>query len=71
MVNIIIRKYRDIKGYFAEKVNIQVALKLIFRGLVEREFGNLLEIPDSHPKFIVTLNPFSGASGRNNGSATL
>ncbi len=46
----------------AEKIYKHLAIKLIFTETVDREFGNLLEIPDNHPKFLITLDPFSGAS---------
>lgn len=45
-----------------EKLYVQVALKLILSETIEREFGNLLSIQDNHPKLVVTLDMFSGAS---------
>jgi uncharacterized protein len=45
-----------------ETAYVQVALKLLHQEAIEREFGNLLSIPDNHPKLLVTLDPYSGAS---------
>lgn len=46
----------------AEKVYIQVALQLIEETTIQREFGNLLKIPDNYPKMIITNDRFSGNS---------
>jgi uncharacterized protein len=44
----------------AEKVYLQVALKLKDETTILREFGNLLKIQDNYPKFVVTSEQFSG-----------
>ena len=46
----------------AEKVYIQVALQLIEETTIQREFGNLLKIPDNYPKMIITGDRFYGNS---------
>ncbi len=45
-----------------EKVYIQVALRITEEKTAKREFGNLLKIKDNYPKFVVTLDEYSGAS---------
>ncbi len=44
-----------IKG--GEKMYIQVTYLLSSQKTVEREFGNLLHIPDNYPKYILSLDP--------------
>lgn len=43
-----------------EKVYIQVALSIHDPNTLEREFGNLKNIPDNYPKKVVTMEAFSG-----------
>jgi uncharacterized protein len=43
-----------------ERVYIQVALRLDGQATIDREFGNLLAIPDNYPKIVVTEDHFSG-----------
>jgi hypothetical protein len=43
-----------------EKLYIQVALTINDPNTLEREFGNLKNIPDNYPKKVVTLEAFSG-----------
>ncbi|MCL2328796.1 MAG: ATP-binding protein [Bacteroidetes bacterium] len=62
------RKYRVFVGkmgdkeidFIAEKngerVYIQVAYMLYEESTIEREFGNLMNIPDQYPKFVVTMD---------------
>jgi uncharacterized protein len=45
-----------------EKMYIQVALRITEKQTMEREFGNLLAIKDNYPKFVITLDEYSGAS---------
>lgn len=45
-----------------EKVYIQVALKLSEETTIQREFGNLLKIPDNYPKMVITNDRFNGNS---------
>jgi predicted AAA+ superfamily ATPase len=45
-----------------QKIYIQVALRIAEKQTMEREFGNLLAIKDSYPKYVVTLDEFTGAS---------
>jgi len=45
-----------------EKIYIQVALRIMEKQTMEREFGNLLAIKDNYPKFVVTLDEYFGAS---------
>lgn len=39
-----------------EKIYVQVTYLLASRETIEREFGNLLEIPDNFPKYVVTMD---------------
>jgi predicted AAA+ superfamily ATPase len=39
-----------------EKIYIQVAYMLTNQETVDREFGNLLDIPDNFPKFVLTMD---------------
>jgi predicted AAA+ superfamily ATPase len=43
-----------------ELAYFQVALQLKEEKTIKREFGNLLEIKDNYPKYIITLDNFSG-----------
>jgi len=45
-----------------EKTYIQVALRITDAETVKREFGNLLEINDNYPKYVVTLDEYTGTS---------
>ena len=45
-----------------QKVYIQVALRITEKETMTREFGNLLSIKDNYPKYVITLDEFSGAS---------
>jgi predicted AAA+ superfamily ATPase len=45
-----------------EKIYIQVALRITEKQTMEREFGNLLAIKDNYPKYVITLDAYSGAS---------
>lgn len=39
-----------------EKIYVQVTYLLASRETIDREFGNLLEIPDNFPKYVVTMD---------------
>lgn len=43
-----------------ELLYIQVALKLDIEATIEREFGNLLKIPDNYPKLVISTDHFEG-----------
>ncbi|SDJ31673.1 hypothetical protein SAMN04487898_102249 [Pedobacter sp. ok626] len=43
-----------------ELLYVQVALRLDNEATIEREFGNLLAIPDNYPKIVVTNDEFNG-----------
>ncbi|HEV2480007.1 MAG TPA: ATP-binding protein [Puia sp.] len=43
-----------------ERLYIQVALKLDDQATIDREFGNLLNIPDNYPKIVVSEGNFQG-----------
>jgi hypothetical protein len=45
-----------------EKIYIQVALRITEKQTMEREFGNLRAIKDNYPKYVVTLDEYSGTS---------
>jgi len=45
-----------------EKIYIQVALRITDEQTKKREFGNLLEINDNYPKYVITLDDYSGTS---------
>lgn len=46
----------------AEKIYVQVALRIKENQTMEREFGNLMAIKDNYPKYVITLDDYSGAS---------
>ena len=39
-----------------ERVYVQVAYQLTDENVIQREFGNLADIPDNYPKYVVTLD---------------
>ena len=39
-----------------ERVYVQVAYQLVDDIVIQREFGNLVEIPDNYPKYVVTMD---------------
>ncbi|HEY5511801.1 MAG TPA: ATP-binding protein [Prolixibacteraceae bacterium] len=45
-----------------EKIYIQVALRITEKQTMEREFGNLMVIKDNYPKYVITLDDYSGTS---------
>jgi len=45
-----------------EKIYVQVAYMLTNEGTIEREFGNLLEISDNFPKYVVTMDELTELS---------
>lgn len=45
-----------------ERVYIQVALRITEAQTADREFSNLLNINDNYPKYIVTLDEYTGTS---------
>jgi hypothetical protein len=45
-----------------EKKYFQVALRIEEKTTMEREFGNLLAIKDNFPKYVITLDDYTGAS---------
>ena len=45
-----------------EKIYIQVALRITEKQTMEREFGNLLALKDNYPKYVITLDEYSGVS---------
>ena len=45
-----------------EKIYVQVAYMLVNQETINREFGNLLEIPDNFPKYVVTMDEISEIS---------
>ncbi|MEA3451957.1 MAG: ATP-binding protein, partial [Bacteroidota bacterium] len=45
-----------------EKVYIQVALRISSEEMTKREFGNLLEINDNYPKYVITLDEYTGTT---------
>ena len=46
----------------AEKLYVQVTLKMDSETAIEREFGNLLKIQDNYPKIVVSEDDFRGNS---------
>ncbi len=45
-----------------EKIYVQVAYMLTNEGTINREYGNLLEIPDNYPKYVVTMDELTEVS---------
>lgn len=45
-----------------EIIYIQVALRITEQKTLQREFGNLMAINDNYPKYVITLDDYSGAS---------
>ncbi len=45
-----------------EKIYVQVAYMLTNEGTINREFGNLLEISDNFPKYVVTMDEMTDMS---------
>ena len=45
-----------------ERMYIQVALRILEKQTVEREYGNLLKIKDNYPKYVITLDDYTGSS---------
>ncbi len=45
-----------------EIIYIQVALRIAEKQTMEREFGNLKAIKDNYPKYVITLDDYSGSS---------
>jgi predicted AAA+ superfamily ATPase len=45
-----------------EKIYIQVAMRITEEQTMKREFGNLSAIKDNFPKYVITLDEYSGAS---------
>jgi hypothetical protein len=45
-----------------EKIYIQVSLRISEKKTAEREFGNLMAIKDNYPKYVITLDDYSGTS---------
>lgn len=45
-----------------EKAYFQVALRITEKATMEREFNNLLAIKDSYPKYVITMDEFTGGS---------
>ncbi|MCL4483112.1 MAG: hypothetical protein M1445_11000 [Bacteroidetes bacterium] len=45
-----------------KNIYIQVALRIAGKQTMEREFGNLMAIKDNYPKYVITLDDYSGTS---------
>lgn len=45
-----------------ERIYVQVALRIDDETTAQREFGNLLKIPDNYPKFVITADGVPGNS---------
>lgn len=45
-----------------ESIYVQVALSINNENTLEREFGNLLAINNQYPKYVITMEPFKGAT---------
>lgn len=45
-----------------EKICVQVAYMLTNEGTINREYGNLLEIQDNYPKYVVTMDELTKIS---------
>ena len=56
------KKIDFIASKSGEKVYIQVTMQLSGQQTIEREFGNLLEIKDNYPKYVVSLDEYTGTS---------
>lgn len=41
---------------------VQVAYIMPDQKVIDREFGNLLDISDSYPKYVVSLDPVAGGN---------
>jgi predicted AAA+ superfamily ATPase len=41
-----------------QRIYVQVAYRMENEQTIQREFGNLLAIPDQYPKYVVTMDPF-------------
>ncbi len=41
-----------------ERIYLQVAYMLYDQKTVDREFGNLMQLPDNYPKFVITMDEF-------------
>lgn len=39
-----------------ERIYVQVAYQLGDESIIKREFGNLADIPDNYPKYVVTMD---------------
>ena len=46
----------------SEKIYFQVVLRITEKQTMEREFGNLMAIKDNYPKYVITLDDYSGTS---------
>jgi len=65
--NVLVGKEKDKEIDFVcekngEKMYLQVALRITEKQTMEREFGNLLSIKNNYPKFVITLDEYSGTS---------
>ena len=65
--NVLVGKQQDREIDFiaereGEKIYVQVALRITEKQTMEREFGNLLEIKNNYPKYVVTMDDYSGVS---------
>jgi len=47
---------------FGEKIYVQVAYMLTNEGTIKREYGNLLDIADNFPKYVVTMDELTEIS---------
>ena len=45
-----------------EKIYIQVALRITEKKTMEREFENLMAIKNNYPKYVITMDDYSGTS---------
>lgn len=45
-----------------KKIYVQATYLIVDEKTKEREFGNLLAIPDNYPKYVVSLNPLNTGS---------
>ena len=45
-----------------EKIYVQVAYMLTNKNTIDREFGNLLDIHDNYPKYVVTMDEITETS---------